>query len=94
MGLMDTPRDAAIMHRQREANLKSDAMVELLTELIAEQRQLLNEQRQTNRLLWAALPPQVQAQIQAENEAVATTPSYPEPQQPFYPEPEKKGRWR
>ena len=94
MGLMDNARDAAIMERQRQANSKSDAMVELLTELLAEQRQLLNEQRQTNRLLWAALPPQVQAQIQAEDEAAATTPSYPEPQRPFYPEPQKKGRWR
>ena len=94
MGFVDSARDAAIMQHQQQAKSSSDAMVQLLAELIAEQRQLLNEQRQTNRLLWAALPPQVQAQIQAEDEAAATTPSYPEPQRPFYPEPQKKGRWR
>ena len=98
MGLTETAAlDAAVNHR-REAARASAALADLLV-------QLIEEQRQTNRLLWASLPPQTRAELHAEDATPVAAPpvpqmTYPAPPttdstpQVTYPAPKTKGRWR
>ena len=82
MGFVDNAQAAAVMHHQREAKDAASATVGLLS-------QLLEEQRQTNRLLAAMLTPEAAERLRVEDEA-----RWAAAEAAAAVQPQKKGRWR
>jgi hypothetical protein len=82
MGFVDNAQAVAVMQHQMQAKDAASATVGFLS-------QLLEEQRQTNRLLAAMLTPEAAERLRAEDEARRAAEAAAAAAQP-----QKKGRWR
>ena len=82
MGAIDNLQAAAVMQHQMQAKDAATATVSLLA-------QLLEEQRQTNRLLAAMLTPEAAEKLRVEDAARVAAEEAAAAAQP-----QKKGRWR
>jgi hypothetical protein len=83
MGFIDNAQAAAVMQHQMQAKDAASATVNLLS-------RLLEEQRQTNRLLTALLTPEAAERLRAEDEARVAA----EAAEAAAAQPQKRGRWR